>query len=445
MKRWRGILIVTCLTVVLLSGCALEDEQIKFVATRDEGVEPWGLQDAMVGSSNMTRTVSEEQLEEKQTEFPEVELEADILGIYEISDGAEGERKTVTSRLSAGKEYEITARVLLATDAEAVLGQELDFLLELPTVVEKGKKSELVVAVFANGAAVIRNEFAVTAPAHDLRLEYVPETYIVVRNNVKLELEAGDVLWNEDANHQKQSLDYLTKMDRQLGVYEYILSYHVRTEILDTQQDEVLMQVAESMSIRLEGISHQYSDSRDKSSALLALNDCLRDNYFVEETFLCEGAIYIAVEVFLPDWAREYAEQYGLVVTWYNYLDAPGCGIGASLPIFPDNLGHVEASFENLRLTPIMIEEAKDTVGALTPYPVTPLSVWAKKENEVFALENLALIEMPTEVVEEPRMGRQCVTQVLGGEIIERLPASNRFYIVIGTDLICVENEDASE
>lgn len=35
--------------------------------------------------------------------------------------------------------------------------------------------------------------------------------------------------------------------------------------------------------------------------------------------------------------------------------------------------------------------------------------------------------------------------QVLGGEIIERLPASNRFYIVIGTDLICVENEDASE
>lgn len=144
MKRWRGILIVTCLTVVLLSGCALEDEQIKFVATRDEGVEPWGLQDAMVGSSNMTRTVSEEQLEEKQTEFPEVELEADILGIYEISDGAEGERKTVTSRLSAGKEYEITARVLLATDAEAVLGQELDFLLELPTVVEKGKKPNLL-------------------------------------------------------------------------------------------------------------------------------------------------------------------------------------------------------------------------------------------------------------------------------------------------------------
>lgn len=441
MKNWRKVLATCVCLIVILSGCGLEDEIPSYTVKHEEGVGSWGLRDAMNESSDVAKAVLMEQ-PEIQAELSELELEADILGIYEIPDGAEGERKTATSQMTAGKEYEVTARIMLSADA--VLGQELDFLLELPTVIEKGKKSEFIVAVFANGSATIRNEFAVTASAHDLHLEYVPETYRVARNGASIELAAGDLLWNEDINQQKQSLDYLMRVDQRLGVYEYILSYHVRAEILDEQQEDVVLQMTESMGARLEGISHQYADSRDKTSAALALNDCLRDNYFMQETILCEGTVYMAVEVFLPDWAREYAEQYGLAVTWYDYLDAPGCGIGVSLPSFPDNLGHVEASFENLRLTPLIGEGTKDTVGALTPYPVTPLSVWAKKENEVFALENLALVEMPTEMVEEPRMGRQCVTQILGGEIIEKLPANNRFYVVIGTDLVCVE-EDVSE
>lgn len=441
MKRKKVLAVSVCL-VVILSGCGLGDEIPKYTVKHDEGAEPWGLQDAMVTSVS---NVLEEQQEMIAPVLHEVELEADILGIYETSGDVEGERKIVTSQLTAGKEYEVTARILLSANAEAILGQELDFLLELPTVVEKGKKSTLGIAVFAGGVAMMRNEFAVTAPAHDLCLGYVPGTYSVTMNGMCIEPTPGDVLWNEDMAQQGQSLDYLTRVDRQLGVCEYILSYRVQTEILDAQDSAVAMQMAEPISIRLEGISHQYADARDKASALLALNDCLRDNYLMQETILCEGTVYMAVEVFLPDWAREYASQHGLAVTWYNYSTAPGCGIGVSLPMFPDNLGHVEASFENLRLTPLVGEGTENTVGALMPYPMTPLSIWAKKENEVFLLENLAFTEMPTEMTEELRMGRSSTTQLLGGEIIEKLPASGRFYVVLGTDLICVESDVSEE
>ncbi len=438
MKKWRVVMIV--ILAVLLSGCGMEDEVPAFVAKHDEGIVPWTMQEAMTPSEVAA-------MEEEQGMKPEpldVELEADILGIYEISESAEGERMTATSRLTAGKEYEITARILLSAEAEAVLGQELDFLLTCPTVVEQGKKSEFTVSVFANGAEQISNAFTATSTAYDLSVSYVPESYHIKKGDSTVKLAAGDVLWNEDVG--RQTLDYLTKVNQQLGVYEYTLSYRVQVEMLDTQRKEVAEQAASPISVRLEGISQQYADDRDKTSALMALNDCLRDNYFMRESMLCEGTAYLTVEVFLPDWAREYAEQYGLVLTWYNYQDAPGCGIGVSLPAFPDNLGHAEASLENIALTVAPTVNGKvmdDLTGALTPCPTTPISIWSKKADEVFALECLTLLEAPSEVdvVEDLRINRSTVTQILGGEIIEKLPATNRFYVVAGADLVCVEGD----
>lgn len=66
-----------------------------------------------------------------------------------------------------------------------------------------------------------------------------------------------------------------------------------------------------------------------------------------------------------------------------------------------------------------------------------------KKADEVFALECLTLLEAPSEVdvVEDLRINRSTVTQILGGEIIEKLPATNRFYVVAGADLVCVEGD----
>lgn len=440
MRKWQSV-IALCL-VMLLSGCGMEDELPQYIVKHDEGIAPWSLQDTATTS---TQSV----LERGQgiiLEFADLELEADILGIYEISEEAEGEHQTATSLLVAGKEYEVDARILLSAEAEAILGQELDFLLACPTVVEKNKKSVFEVKVFANGALVLANEFAATATAHDLRVEYVPETYALTRNGeVSVELAAGDMIWNEDAESQVQMLDYLTRVDQQLGVYEYRLSYRIRTEMLATQQETALAQAEDPIQVYLCGISHQYADDRDRTSALLALNDCLRDNYMMQESILCEGTAYLTAEVFLPDWAREYAEQYGLLVTWYNY-DVPGCGIGVSLPAFPDNLGHAEASYENLELSPLAISRTEgDVTGALTPTPVTPLSIWTKKENEVFALESLILANMPSESVAEPRNERSAVTQLLGGEIIKQLPASNMFYIVVGADLICIEDVASTE
>lgn len=240
MKKWRVVMIV--ILAVLLSGCGMEDEVPAFVAKHDEGIVPWTMQEAMTPSEVAA-------MEEEQGMKPEpldVELEADILGIYEISESAEGERMTATSRLTAGKEYEITARILLSAEAEAVLGQELDFLLTCPTVVEQGKKSEFTVSVFANGAEQISNAFTATSTAYDLSVSYVPESYHIKKSDSTVKLAAGDVLWNEDVG--RQTLDYLTKVNQQLGVYEYTLSYRVQVEMLDTQRKEVAEQAASQLA-----------------------------------------------------------------------------------------------------------------------------------------------------------------------------------------------------
>ena len=427
-RKWQVVVVGMALTV-FLGGCT-EGDIPRIVARHDEGITPYGLQ-------NVSVVAKEEKLEIAETpELPAVELEADILGIFEIPEDAEatGGRMAATSQLVAGKDYEITARVLLSTEAEKILGQELDLLLTCPTVVEKGKKATFAVGVLANGSMLLEKEFAVTATAHDVAVEYLPETYAAERNGAVMLFRTGDVIWNENVEKREQTLDFLTSIDHNLGVYEYTLSCQVRTEMLEEQQAEAAEQAANPIYLQLVGVSQQYADDRDKTSALMALSDCLRGGYFKPELIVCEGTVYLVADVILPDWAREYAEKNGLLVSWYNY-DVTGCGLGVSLPAFPDNLGHAEASFENLTLGAPITNPFEGYEGALTPYPVTPLSVWYENVEAVFAMENLAMIEMPTDMVSEPRRGRSCATQLLGGEMIKALPETGHFYIVLGTDL----------
>lgn len=458
MKRKKQILAVGGILMLTLSGCT-GDMPTEFVAVHDEGITTWEIADATMSEL----TESEPVLEQGAGELEKVDLEADIVGIYEISEDVEEsdaqaasayfadedifyyagdarEQKFATSRLTAGKEYEISARVLLSTENETILGQELDFLLTCPTLVEQDKKSNLTVSIWANGSMLVTHDFAVTATSSDLTLQYVPETYTVHRNGAKITPESGDLLWNEDLVQQQQTLDYLTCIDRQLGVYEYTLSYHVRAEISEEGKQETELWTNEPISLSLRGISQEYEDERDRTSALLALNDCLRDNYLMRESLQAEGTAYLVAEVHLPEWAREYAEEHGLLVSWYNY-DVPGCGIGVNLPSFPDNLGHVEKSFNDLTITTILLGEP-DAVGMLMPCPATPLSIWVDDPDADLKVRNLTLQAMPEEIVPEPRYERSRTTQLLGGEIIKQLPTSGSFYIVIGTDITYRIEED---
>ncbi len=437
MKKWWKMVFWVCFWAIASTGCAGDDRYVEFSAEHDADIGFYDLMEAL--------TVSAAPVEERQevVELPDVELEANILGIYEVTeDNAENQQKDAISQLGADKEYEVVARVLLSANSDLVLGQELDFLLTLPTVVEKDKKSDLTAMVFIDAVAATMDDFSITSMTEDLRLDYVPETYHIVRNSsANVELYAGDVVWNEDADWQEQTLDYVTTVNQRLGVHEYILSYHLRSVALNANQEAAVMREAEPVNVQLKGISHQFSNGvNGKEVAAMALNDCLREDYFIRESMASDGAAYLVVEVTLPDWAREYAEQYGLALTWYNYSNVPGCGIGVSLlAAFPDNYGHAEASLKGLNLLPIT-GDVLEYDGVLIPYPTAPLSVWYEDETSRF--KNLAVIEMPTEGTEEPRMERTSFTQLLGGEIIEEIPEDNSFYVVMGTDLMNVKREE---
>lgn len=436
MRKLQKLALCACL-VVVLSGCAGNSDYGEFTVEQDDKIESYkSLHDMLVAPADV-----EEEQEETTVELPDVELEADILGIYKVSEDAGAQRDYVVSRLAPG-EYEVEARILLSADAESILDQELDFLLTVPTVVEKGKKSEFTTMVFIDAVAAAMDDFAITSTMCDLRLDYIPDTYRIVRNSkASVNLATGDMKWTEDADWQEQTLEYATTINQQLGVHEYIISYHVMATALDAQQEEAVVKEEEPVSVKLKGISRQLSqdDESSKIVASIALNDCLRESYFVHESMLSEGVAYVVVEVTLPNWAREYAEQYGLALTWYNYLDAPGCGIGVSLPALPDNYGHAEASLEDLRLVPIVMDGNMDIVGMLTPYPTAAVSVWC--EDEFSAFSNLAIMDMPMEGAAEPRLNRTGFTQLLGGEIVEKIPANGRFYVVMGTELTSTEKK----
>lgn len=434
MKKWH-IAIVASGLMFCLSGCNLSSEPINFIAKADEGITPWSMSNETVAAAIEPTDVSNK----TTAELPDVQLEADILGVYEISD-IEDMHNLPISQLTAGKEYEVTARILLSTQSDAIMGRQLDFMLECPLWAESGKSSALAVEVFADGSALLRHEFTITTTADNLHLSYVPGTYQIWQSgDVHVELLPEMMIWNENERQKRQTLEYLLTPSQQLEIYEYFVSYRIKAEVSTEQQSEAEERAENPITLRLRGISQVYSDARDTTSASWALNDCLKEDYMRPESILCDGTVYLVAEINLPTWAREYAQKYGLKVTWYNYHDAPGCGIGVTLPNLPDNLGHVEESYTDLVLNTLLLEN-EGMIGTLMPYPTTPLSIWSPSgTDEAFSSENLGMIAMPTEGRFDSRFERDVVSQLLGGEIIAQLPDDGRFYIAIGVDLVGVD------
>lgn len=424
MKKRYFVMMALSLSL-LLGGCGPLSEPVEFYVKSDSGVTAWGI-DGSESQPAVNVTVVDAT---EKVELPEVELEIDILGLYEVLESGEVSQNA-SSILVAEKEYEVWARIMLASDAEGILGQELDFLLRCPTVVEVDKKSNFVVQVLTNGGVLDGREFAVTTTAHDLRLDYLPETYSICQGN--LNLETQDVIWYENPSMREQTLDYFIKVDQSFKVYEYTLKYRVQASVLDEQQEIASQQANNPITMELKGVSHQFVDERDEYDARYALLDCLRDDYMFPESIGSAGSIYLVSEVTLPDWAREYALENGLLVTWYHYKDDIGCGVGVSLPNFPENLGHQEVNLHNLVLDTLVYVDDPDAVGILVDYPASPLSIW--KQDSDGDLELVKLAQISTENVKIDAE-RKSYSYLLDGEVCAALPEDGEFYLVLGTEM----------
>lgn len=432
MKK-RYFAIAVFLLSALLSGCGDMSKPLEFYVKGDSGVAVWGVENDQLGSDELML----EETPQLEPELPDVELEADIVGLYEVLQSGQLSGN-VSSVLSVDKEYEVWARVVLTSSADEILGQELDFLLRCPTVVKADKKSNFAVQLLANGSVLDGREFAVTSTAYDLRLDYIPETYSICQGNIDLTVQ--DVIWYENPKLQEQTLDYFIKVDQSFKVYEYTLKYRVKTSMLDGQQETANEQAQNPISMELKGISHILSSDEGEQNDIIAqyvLLDCFRDNYMFPESIGCAGSIYLVSEVTLPDWARDYAIENGLIVTWYHYENDIGCGVGLSLPNFPENLGHHEVNLHNLVLNTLVYVDEPNAIGILVDYPVSPLSIWRQRDDGGFELINLA--QMPTEST-EVNSERKSYSYLLDGESCASLPSGEKFYLVLGTEMTYYTN-----
>lgn len=137
MKK-RYFAIAVFLLSALLSGCGDISKPLEFYVKGDSGVAVWGVENDQLGNDELML----EETPQLEPELPDVELEADIVGLYEVLQSGQLSGN-VSSVLSVDKEYEVWARVVLTSSADEVLGQELDFLLRCPTVVKADKNLTL--------------------------------------------------------------------------------------------------------------------------------------------------------------------------------------------------------------------------------------------------------------------------------------------------------------
>ena len=438
-KRYK-IIALSVGAILCLSGCnARESEPDRYVVVNDEGMTVAGLT-----AENLT-TSATERPNFGTIQQEDLELEADFLGLYEVLDSDEI-AEIPSSQLIADKTYEARARILLSTDSETIVGHNLEFLLTSPLKLEKGKKADFEVQMLVDEAIMAIDDFAVAA-TQEVNLEYAPESYRIRQSGkVRVPVSSEDVIWNVHAPEQLQTLSYQTQLDQKMGVYEYTLKFWIEVKVADTQQAISLDAELEPIQLELKGIRQEFVDEPSNNvTEMRVLASYLSGDYLASETIYANGCIYLVAEAELPDWARRYAEEYGLMVTWYNYRDSAGCGVGLSLPYFPDNLGHVEESFQDLAIVALKSENPDAVGGELVSYPTLPLTLWQQDETQAFGVAEIATLVMPTEGDRDPRQNRDCVTQFVGGEIVEQFPQDEPFYIILGTNLAYITEDDTAE
>ena len=432
----------------LLTGCG-EVETVSGIKINPEHeLQPWSASEA---TSDGTETVSANPMAITAADLSLQDVaQADInlLGIREVDDSDGATDGIVTALLEPGKEYEITAQIML-TLAESADGEEaFEVRLEFPNLLlKRGTDQALTAQVCTETGSVLTEDFfQLSALAYDMVLEYTMDTLELGRiwsGNETADYQLStDATWECTASPNEDVSCIICPIKASgWTTAQYLLRCRIRATVADERQAELSEHANNPVTLEFLGFSQGDTLGDDADVTNVALVDCLREDYFLPEELSFpeeelsieewgQQAAFLVAEVNLPEWAYREAAEQGLSIEQYSH---PGSETGRNYSMrvilegYPDNCGTAIAEIA------IPQEVAGNHGFALSDIvPVTPLAIWKSTDDSQSPPELIGLRYLMNPHY-DLASGCEVVCYQMSGAEVEQ--SEGHFYLVIGYGL----------
>lgn len=444
MKKNAQITIMLLLTTMMLSGCAFGEAPTDFAVRQDDAIAAWTAEGALEREAQPPTSAAETLPTEAEAsnEGISLEVEVDVLGIFPLEeredDATETESETMrrpVSCLEADHKYEVWTRVLIwqdTTDASDNL-RTINLGMLCPTVVLATGKAELAALVTPEDGMTVSDEgLSVTTLAYNLSVAYVPDSLTVYQSNRKTAIVLNDAGWGYVPGVDTMQISGAVNLSRQVRAVELTVCYQIETTVLSSQIEEARERAEDPIRIKYLGfVQKTVDDTATTEQALLALQECQKEDYMLPEQAQPGGMVYLVTEVELPEWSRPFINEYGLKLTYFRYLDGKSgeYGISVELENHPRDHGYAE------KVIGLAFETDSYRFVTLDSMPATPITLWTDDVEGGFAL--VAEVKGMTDFSYESATNREEQSRLLIGGNMPEAVAGGQFYLVTAYAVEC--------